>query len=121
MKNSSDIIENRTRDLPACSEVPEPTEPSRAQLNCPKAQLHSDVTMSETSRGLKWLLAALKRVQEMNSARFIGIFTPTWRFEVLTQQFYTENGGRFRRNVGIYHVFVIERIDVCRGADKSLA
>jgi len=30
MKNSSDIIRNRTRDLAACSAVPEPTAPPRA-------------------------------------------------------------------------------------------
>jgi len=30
MKNSSDIIGNRTRDLPTCSAVPQPTAPPRA-------------------------------------------------------------------------------------------
>ena len=30
MKSSSDTIGNRTRDLPACSEVPQPTAPPRA-------------------------------------------------------------------------------------------
>jgi hypothetical protein len=30
MKNSSDTIENRTRDLPACSAVPQPTSPPSA-------------------------------------------------------------------------------------------
>jgi hypothetical protein len=30
MKNSSDIIKNRTRDLPACSAVPQPTALPRA-------------------------------------------------------------------------------------------
>jgi len=29
MKNSNDTIENRTRDLPACSAVPQPTAPPR--------------------------------------------------------------------------------------------
>ena len=32
MKNSSDTIGNRTRDLPACSAVPQPTVPPRAPL-----------------------------------------------------------------------------------------
>ena len=32
MKNSSDNIENRNRDLLACSAVPQPTAPSRAQF-----------------------------------------------------------------------------------------
>ena len=30
MKNSGDTIGNRTRDLPACSAVPQPTAPPRA-------------------------------------------------------------------------------------------
>jgi hypothetical protein len=30
IKNSNDNIENRTRDLPACSAVPQPTAPPRA-------------------------------------------------------------------------------------------
>ena len=32
MKNSNDIIGNRTRDLPACSAVPQPTAPPRAPI-----------------------------------------------------------------------------------------
>ena len=32
MKNSNDIIGNRTRDLSACSAVPQPTVPSRAPI-----------------------------------------------------------------------------------------
>ena len=32
MKNSNDNIGNRTRDLPACSAVPQPTAPPRARL-----------------------------------------------------------------------------------------
>jgi len=31
MKNSNDTIGNRTRDLPACSAVPQPTVPPRAR------------------------------------------------------------------------------------------
>ena len=35
MKNSNDIIGNRTRDLPACSAVPQPTVPPRTTCsNC---------------------------------------------------------------------------------------
>jgi len=33
MKNSNDTIGNRTRDLPACSTVPQPTVPPRAPSN----------------------------------------------------------------------------------------
>jgi hypothetical protein len=32
MKNPNDTIGNRTRDLPACSAVPQPTAPSRTPL-----------------------------------------------------------------------------------------
>jgi hypothetical protein len=32
MKNSNDIVGNRTRDLPACSAVPQPTAPPRVPL-----------------------------------------------------------------------------------------
>jgi hypothetical protein len=32
MKKSNDTIGNRTRDLPACSAVPQPTEPPHAPL-----------------------------------------------------------------------------------------
>jgi hypothetical protein len=32
MKNSEDTIGNRTRDLPACGAVPQPTAPPRAPL-----------------------------------------------------------------------------------------
>jgi len=35
MKNSNDTIGNRTRDLPACSAVPQPTAPPRAPLEGP--------------------------------------------------------------------------------------
>jgi hypothetical protein len=30
IKNSNDTVENRTRDLPACNTVPQPTAPLRA-------------------------------------------------------------------------------------------
>jgi hypothetical protein len=33
MKNSSDTIGNRNRDLPRCSTVPQPTAPPRALLS----------------------------------------------------------------------------------------
>jgi len=32
MKNANDTIGNRTRDLPACSKVPQPTAPQRTPL-----------------------------------------------------------------------------------------
>jgi hypothetical protein len=42
IKNSNDTIRNRTRDLPACSAVPQPTEPPRA----PFCTGNRDITLS---------------------------------------------------------------------------
>ena len=51
MKNSNDTIGNRTRDLPACRAVPQPTAPPRAPRNS-----YTQVLMSGRSqwpRGLR--------------------------------------------------------------------
>jgi len=50
-KNASDNIGNRTRDLPACSAVPQPTAPPRApeyDRSQPKAQFvsHNYITLN---------------------------------------------------------------------------
>ena len=45
MKNSNDTIGNRTRDLSACSEVPQPSVPPRA----PALKAQSDEMMKRTS------------------------------------------------------------------------
>jgi len=49
-KNSSDTIENRTRNLPACRAVPQPTAPSRA----PKTEhvRGNSTTMCDASRAM---------------------------------------------------------------------
>jgi len=46
MKHSSDTIGNRTRDLPACSAVPQPTAPTRAPQNLPLSFRNSDLPSS---------------------------------------------------------------------------
>ena len=38
MKNSSDTTGNRTRDLPTCSAVPQPTAPPRTALSRDKVE-----------------------------------------------------------------------------------
>ena len=49
MKNSNDTIGNRTRDIPACSAVPEPTAPPRAPTQhtvmAPKSQLYYSILL----------------------------------------------------------------------------
>jgi hypothetical protein len=41
IKNSNDNIGNQTRDLPACSAVPQSTAPPRAPIKCSK--IHNSV------------------------------------------------------------------------------
>jgi hypothetical protein len=50
MKNSNDSIWNRTRDLPACSAVPQPTTPPCTPLSGMKRPVmgHIDIAVSET-------------------------------------------------------------------------
>ena len=56
MEKSNDIIGNRTRDLPACSAVPQPTVPPRA----PKNTYMTNVIFK-------------RRVKMLNDAMFMGI------------------------------------------------
>ena len=50
MKNSSDIIGNRTRDLPDCSAVPQPTAPPRTKKEWRKP--YCRVTHSSGMKGV---------------------------------------------------------------------
>ena len=50
MKNSNDTIENRTRDLPACSAVPQPTAPPRAPYLGATALVGQGLIIIEESR-----------------------------------------------------------------------
>ena len=43
MKNSNGIIGNRTRDLPACRAVPQPTAPPRASHVCRRDDIKMDL------------------------------------------------------------------------------
>ena len=53
MKNSSDAIWNRTRGLPACSAVPQPTAPSRAPISVVRMVIgRSRVRILESARDL---------------------------------------------------------------------
>jgi len=56
MKNSNDTIGNRTRDLPTCSAMPQPTAPTRTPLvvvvvlpNEFNNNLHSFITTTTTT------------------------------------------------------------------------
>ena len=62
MKNSSDTIGNRTRDLPTCSAVPQPTAPTR--ISCGKNVNFTLEQAVNAIGGGKWLML------------FRGRFTP---------------------------------------------
>ena len=72
MKNSNDTMGNRTRDLPACSAVPQPTAPPREE-NCytfPKFPKHQLLLLYTNAfelshnfmRGTEYFLRRYKRV-----------------------------------------------------------
>jgi len=54
MKNSNDTIGNRTRDLPACSAVPQPTAPPRASIYIKWSCIKHQVTNLEVIKS--WCL-----------------------------------------------------------------
>jgi hypothetical protein len=53
VKNSSDTIGNRTRDVPACSAVPQPNVPPRASLSSLVAYKIKDKYHSNSSPALQ--------------------------------------------------------------------
>jgi hypothetical protein len=59
MKNSSDIIRNRTRDLPACSAVPQLTAPPRVPvldiINCISTNLHAFRLLPRSKAKKTWI------------------------------------------------------------------
>jgi hypothetical protein len=66
MKNSNETIGNRTRDLPACSAVPQPTAPPRAPMSLVRMVIgRSGVRILESARDLFFL----KIVQPCSGAR----------------------------------------------------
>jgi len=52
MKNFNDTIGNRTRDLPACSAVPQPTAPPRTQMKNVAANFGVKPAKSDFARTL---------------------------------------------------------------------
>ena len=59
MKNSDGTIGNRTRDLPACSAVPQPTAPLRASLRPNKSINYYHIIRLLDSRLIKILRTKL--------------------------------------------------------------
>ena len=81
MKNSNDTIGNRTRDLPACSAVPQPTAPPRA----PSAIYTHYYYCCWKTQMIKWecILLCTRCVTKLNTARKKWR-TAVWRSLTLT-------------------------------------
>jgi len=71
MKNSIDIIGNRTRDLPVCSSVPQPTVPPRApKLKSKGAEIF--IVVLSTDFDLKLSLVSPQMLEERLAYRFVA-------------------------------------------------
>ena len=60
MKNCNDTIGNRTRDLPACSAVPQPTAPPRLDIN-----VSTDLKSGSKEDGAKITRAVYRQTYEL--------------------------------------------------------
>jgi hypothetical protein len=56
MKNSSDTIGNRTRDLPACSAVPQPTAPPGTPIYLIKKKILNTKALKNRALSLSGIL-----------------------------------------------------------------
>jgi hypothetical protein len=79
MKNSNDAIGNRTRDLPACSAVPQPTAPSASEANVTE------------SKGRGRSMTSLRRHRGEVEVSLIPICNPAWE----GGEWSTPRAGRF--------------------------
>jgi len=81
MKNSSDTIGNRTRDLPAYSAVPQPNASPRAPRKQCTSSIPYTVFMCVLIGNVTYLLLAhydrRPKVESLHSKRYI-IFTVVW-------------------------------------------
>jgi hypothetical protein len=80
MKNSSDTIGNRTRNLPTCSTVPQPTAPPRAPTSyvsyfkCPQhEELHQ--YNNTTIKGKAHPLQAMQAQRGLGELRLLDFLT----------------------------------------------
>jgi len=79
MENSNDIIGNRTRDLPTCSAVPNPTKNSECLVNIMKvsASLSNGVEQSSLEK-LTVPQLAKKFPALYGTRRFVAVFTTAY-------------------------------------------
>ena len=75
MKNSNDINGNRTRDLPACSAVPQQTAPQRAP-KCSRFDVVEIARVSDMLPRLFPFLVRLRTYQHPGTPRYFGSAAP---------------------------------------------
>jgi len=78
LKNSSDTIGNQTRDLPACSALPQPT----ALLRAP----NYEVIHVKYNENVSVLLSQLSGMQNIFSAQFFVVFLVVPYFSTLSHK-----------------------------------
>ena len=89
MKNSSDNVGNRTRDVPACNAVPQPTAPPRAPREGPKKGGGGNCRVNEarvdTRRKIlqDLLYEFLNETLACQESRFLGVEPGTGGFTTL--------------------------------------
>jgi len=86
MKNSSDTIGNRTRDLPVCSAVPEPTALPRTPLACSRGNYLA------SSPDCSILRPTVKSLYPLASPPFLLIQYMLTRYEQLFIHTFHHNG-----------------------------
>jgi hypothetical protein len=71
MKNSSDTIGNRTRDLPACSTVPQPNALPRAHLERPRLTIKvGAILLTALNEGFSvFFPSVVRQMPQYNSQR----------------------------------------------------
>jgi len=91
MKNSNDTIGNRTRDLPACSALPQPTAPPRTPSSVKKTCIfvteHPTLKLIQAyiTYGVDFYYSHLKETTKKTGDRLNSIFNfaETWKGQLM--------------------------------------
>ena len=121
MKNSNDTIGNRTRDLPACSEMPQPTVPPRAPLQGLKLWIVQTVAYLKCRLRYPVTFVPLTSEQlniqaysaEQNSADGnVAAFIKIYRGNLLkwhsgrAKETRTQTQGQFNGQISSYYIYI---------------
>jgi len=79
MKNANDIIGTRTRDLPACSAVPQPTKNSECLVKIMKVSESLSNSMEQSSFEKLAVPQLVKKFPALcGTRRFVSVFTTAY-------------------------------------------